>query len=306
MGKPPVKKKGPKKPASGPNTLRDRALGQAADEFSDRSAGIGGKLAEAGHYVADAAVIVAARGLKAVAAVDRFFVEAGELAGYGYARLKDRLGPRLAAHVEAVPEEDRISPDEAVAGPALEAARFVAEKPELIEMFATLLATAMDRTTASLAHPSFSDVIRQLSSDEARILNFMTSQGMDYQAAVVDVNLMADLSSTYYRPFLVDFSHLGRDAKVDHEDLTQAYISNLCRLGVCEIPNGVFLIKEELYRPLKEDKDMLALLAPFIGGGRGYRFRTKLLQWTSFGRAFSQACIASPHDASLPGTTSPP
>ena len=58
-----------------------------------------------------------------------------------------------------------------IAVPAVEALRYTAEEPALCEMYLHLLATAMDSRTVPLAHPAFAEIIRQLTPDEARIIN---------------------------------------------------------------------------------------------------------------------------------------
>ncbi|MCG8333899.1 MAG: DUF4393 domain-containing protein, partial [Proteobacteria bacterium] len=62
-----------------------------------------------------------------------------------------------------VPKERITTPDPDVAVPALEALRY----SKLRENFALLLATSMDSSVAEAAHPSFVEILKQLTSDEA-------------------------------------------------------------------------------------------------------------------------------------------
>src|SRR5207249_1471573 len=57
-----------------------------------------------------------------------------------------------------------------IAAPAVEAARFKSEEPDLQEMFANLLATAIDQRVRGRALPAFIEVLKQLTSDEAKLL----------------------------------------------------------------------------------------------------------------------------------------
>ena len=96
---------------------------------------------------------------------------------WGYERIADYLTNRLAEILRDVPPERIETPPASVAGPVLEATRFTAEQAELREMFARLLAAAMDSDTCRSAHPAFVEIIKQLSPDEARILQEVDDVG---------------------------------------------------------------------------------------------------------------------------------
>lgn len=68
-------------------------------------------------------------------------------------------------------------PDKAISLPLLEALRYDIDNDELRNMFAELLVTAIDGDTAHLAHPSYVDIIRRMSSFDARLFRYLvTSQ----------------------------------------------------------------------------------------------------------------------------------
>jgi hypothetical protein len=80
--------------------------------------------------------------------------------------LKASISQKVAARKIETPQE--VPPSIGVA--ALEGYVLNAERAELSEMFLNLLVTAMD-PSADLPHPSFPDIVKQLTPDEARILN---------------------------------------------------------------------------------------------------------------------------------------
>jgi len=69
-----------------------------------------------------------------------------------------------------IPPEDIIEPRASVAGPALQGLAFAHEEPNLRDLFLELLAGAMDKRRAAMAHPAFVEILRQLESEEARLL----------------------------------------------------------------------------------------------------------------------------------------
>jgi hypothetical protein len=74
-----------------------------------------------------------------------------------------RLEPRL----RQIPSEHRNdAPKLNVVGPAVELVRFTSEDDELQDLFANLIARAMDKRVAARAHPAFVRIINELTSDE--------------------------------------------------------------------------------------------------------------------------------------------
>jgi hypothetical protein len=87
--------------------------------------------------------------------------------------IQDRYRKFLDAAVRRVPEANRISPAPQIIGPVLEGVRYEPEGTPIDEMFSQLLSASMDSARVSDAHPSFPLIVRQLSADEARLLNAM-------------------------------------------------------------------------------------------------------------------------------------
>src|SRR5687768_5912365 len=104
---------------------------------------------------------------------------------WGYERISDYVAKRVTEKLADTPADQIVSPSPLIAGPAMEALRFAGEEPDLREMYATLLASAMDRRTASRAHPAFVEIIKQLSATEGRILIALWRDGLG--RPVVDV-----------------------------------------------------------------------------------------------------------------------
>jgi hypothetical protein len=88
-----------------------------------------------------------------------------------FGAMQDRYKNFLDRTVRRVPEERRISPAPQILGPVLEAIKYEPEGTPIDEMFSALLSSAMDREKVDQAHPAFVAIIKQLSSDEAILLN---------------------------------------------------------------------------------------------------------------------------------------
>ncbi|OWF71984.1 hypothetical protein B4903_22605 [Yersinia frederiksenii] len=88
---------------------------------------------------------------------------------WGYDKIKDFVSTKVAEKLKDVPPENLISPKANVAGPALEALRYIGHDESLSNLYANLLASSMNKDTANSTHPSFVDIIKQLTSDEAKL-----------------------------------------------------------------------------------------------------------------------------------------
>ena len=138
---------------------------------------------------------------------------------WGYEKISGYLDEKIPQLLKGVPHERIITPEANVAVPAIEALRY----SPLREQYANLLATAMDSQTAQEAHPAFVEILKQLTPDEARILNRMFS--LDQEAFCFYVESKEE-------KILDDVWLIGHDAGCENTNLVPIYIGNLNRLGI--------------------------------------------------------------------------
>lgn len=94
---------------------------------------------------------------------------------WGYEKCQDFISTKVADRLKDIPPEDIITPKPNVAGPAIEALRYTGHEEVLSDLYANLLASSMDRKTASGAHPAFVEIIKQLTPDEAKLVKLFTA-----------------------------------------------------------------------------------------------------------------------------------
>jgi hypothetical protein len=164
---------------------------------------------------------------------------------WGFDQIKDYLSAQVARSLANKPAAEIKSPDLVVAGPAMLNMRFAADAPHLREMYANLLATAMHGPSAEKAHPSFVQIIQQLSSAEAQILKGIAR---DYKSgSVLFREHLANLERTSEKdPGYGIFGWGGfGSSNISHEwqalcakcgiarpALANAFYRNLVRLGI--------------------------------------------------------------------------
>jgi hypothetical protein len=180
---------------------------------------------------------------------------------------QDRLRAFLDRSVRAVPEKHRVSPPPQILGPIVEGIRYEPEGTPLDEMFSRLLSSSMDDARLDQAHPAYPAILRQLSSDEARILKLLKGNTYDHiysQPYVREANL--------FGPGTVETDSLPTD-ELDHPGKVPFYMQHLNQLGLA----GIFQHgnQEPLFDALRQQN--------------GVRVFSKY-RLTDFGYAFVAAC----------------
>ncbi len=211
---------------------------------------------------------------------------------WAWDQIKGYLIPALVERLKQVPEERIITPAPNLAGPAIEALRFAGHESVLREMYANLLATAMDAKTAREAHPAFVEILKQLSPDEARIVRLL---GESDDLPVISLIAWKPAPVDGYDVILRHFSLIGNEAGCSNPELSQSYLDNLCRLGLGEIPNDTHLARQEVYDGLKNDSTIKDAITKIDQSGRRPEILQEHFYITSLGKQFYSACVLG-HD----------
>jgi hypothetical protein len=225
----------------------------------------------------------------------------------------------LGERMTAVPGARRRAPALAFAAQAL--AGSVRNGATLRERYLNLLAAAMDGDTAARVHPAFLNILRQLTSDEVRLVSLFQHDG-PYPLLTVGARYkFGGPLSTELR----HFSRLGEGAGCENISRVPLYVDNLCRLGLTELRPVRIADDTRMFRPLEESAEVKAAIArvearrpPPLGGaaqnrngdgnGDGHRdadgdeaanvivadLQRRALYVTSFGRQFYEACEYRP------------
>lgn len=202
---------------------------------------------------------------------------------WGYEQFEQFLLNELPKKLRDRKTKKVITPDPHIAGPLLESIKFSGSKPPLREMYLNLLSTSMDKETALKAHPSFVEIIRQLSPDEAKVLAYLP-QLRGYPEVASDWVTVIFSRHKVFEALKRTFGKVCCDAAVDFPDSYLRYLDNLFRLRLLDV-------SQEVDRPqLKEGKLSLG------GQGRGTlsfeQSSHERLYVTDFGQQFIEACLS--------------
>lgn len=125
--------------------------------------------------------------------------------------------------------EDIVAPESYIAVPALQAISYSMDNEVLRNMYANLLANSMDINFKDSVHPSFVDIIKQMSPNDAKIYKEIY---LSKVRPIMDLSMSIDNSGQ--NDYLYDITWID---SFDYETIAVC-ISNLVRMGLIEIDNG--------------------------------------------------------------------
>ncbi len=153
-------------------------------------------------------------------------------------------------------------------------------------MYANLLATSMLIDKKEDAHPSFVEIIKQLSPDEAKLLKRISEGDDSYP--IIDVKLYEKDGS--YMVKVQNFTLLAEGVCV-HPERIYAYLDNLARLKLIEIPFGVKISDDEAYRAIEAHSEIQNLIKSSLPEGYRWEIDRKTFEITHYGKNFIETCV---------------
>lgn len=188
--------------------------------------------------------------------------------------------------INAIREENRIEPPMNILLPSMEALKCCLDQDELRSMFSTLLANSMDVTKKNIAHPSFVDIIRQLSASDAKYINELKN-GCDFYYTVVEYREQVEELKSY-RVLLTNISEPEPDITLINKN--SIILTNLDRLGLIKIDLNKSL-NDEIYLPYKTNEMMVAL-KPFQENSENeIKIKQGNFTITPYGKLFIDCCL---------------
>lgn len=149
------------------------ALGQAGKNALDEDNPVKAKLLELSEdssAMKSAAESFAKRVAIRQAILTKIYEPLAKLLGIQTDYFDNHFADDLAERIAHIPDEAVVSPPPSLALPAMQGLGWSLDEPDLKEMYLNLLARATDGRRSDQAHPSFADIIKQLSSAEAKYL----------------------------------------------------------------------------------------------------------------------------------------
>jgi hypothetical protein len=246
--------------------LPTRALGEAADNFGKEVAPLGRELG-----------VVAVK-------VGRLLISGIDKSVYGVERVAEWMRDEVAKRLEGRPNEKIVEPNPRISVPATQALIYSIGEDHIRDMFANLLAADMDADKKENVHPAFVELIKEMTSREARVLAYIR----DNRPQV----LFEVRGGTYGK-----FQTLGTSYSIAIEGIAGRQltlcISNLERLGLLTINESTTPVGEQYdaieVGVLEEFKDMKD---GYVAEGGDIFAKRKGIYMTALGTNFTNICLA--------------
>jgi len=191
----------------------------------------------------------------------------------------------ISKKLENIPEEKIVSPESYVAVPTIQALSYSMDSDELRNMYANLLAKAMNIDTKEQVHPAFTEIIKQMSPIDANILKKFIATAPNIP--LIDI-VDKDMKEGHYLPIISNLTNI-----FDYDNITiSVTIGNLLRLGLIEIPSGKFIPVDLAYETITSNSMFLNFKKEHKSP-EGYKIdiHKKLITITELGYKFSEICI---------------
>lgn len=213
----------------------------------------------------------------------------------------------LAKKLEHVGEEKIVSPEVYVAVPVIQAISYSMNSKELRSLYANLLAKSMNSDTKYLVHPSFVEIIKQLSPLDAIAINnlkylyqyqpliriFACKEQPTPNERMIIHNMNNFGDATIKSPL---FSHYSLHIpKIESSAEQRGFvIQNLHRLGLINIDYREHIIDAQEYKPLYDQLMKSSLYKKFLDkttqDGLHLQLTDGYTSPTDFGRLFFSIC----------------
>ncbi|XYQ53179.1 DUF4393 domain-containing protein [Pectobacterium carotovorum] len=211
---------------------------------------------------------------------------------WGYEKIQEQFIPKVTEKLKDTKPEDIITPKPNVAVPAIEALRYTAYDESLSDLFAGLLASAMDKNKSNEAHPAFVEIIKQLTSDEAKIISKFK---VESQFILIDLLVCRDKKYGGGEAIHVgNISEFYFSDELECPYLSPSYLVNICRLGLADIPYDTYATdNESQYKKLKSIDHIVNLKNQYeLKQGERFFLSEGLIRLTKMGEQFIFVCVS--------------
>ena len=191
----------------------------------------------------------------------------------------------LAQKLEKVEYEKIVSPESYVAVPAIQAIAYSMNSEELRNLYANLLAKSMYIDTKELVHPSFVEIIRQMSPIDALVFKIIMGRAVNPM-----INLIMKNEKGEFRTIITNVT----DINIASQELIGVSIDNLTKQSLLSVPADGFYSNEKVYDSILQTEfyNNQKNINCKTGDGFEFTYTKKMINKTNLGRLFYKVCVA--------------
>lgn len=200
----------------------------------------------------------------------------------------DETKKLLAQKLEKIDPDKIVEPEPYVAIPTIQSISYAMNSDELRNLYANLLAKSMISDTKDSVHPSFVEIIKQMSPMDARIFNIISKAPIRPLINLQTLDSSESIHSIQYHCSWITDASIKQVA---------TSIDNLVRLGLIEIPYGQSYAAETNYDCVKSNplfKELEQQTLASLPGNVKLRFEERYIKTTDLSTLFYNICVLNP------------
>lgn len=201
----------------------------------------------------------------------------------------DETKKLLAQKLENVDPEKIVEPEAYVAVPAIQAISYSMNSEELRNLYANLLAKAMNSDTKDLVHPSFVEIIKQMSPIDSLVFKTIMERNPNPIIDLVYNKYNSDIPiPVESRTIITNVT----DINIAPVETICISIDNLIKQGLISIPIGKAYVDTSLYDDILKTPFYIAQQQSCPDTPDGYKFShtNKMIVKTHLGSLFYKIC----------------
>jgi hypothetical protein len=199
-----------------------------------------------------------------------------------------RFQQDMAEKAQAIPPEHVVEPKASIAGPMLQGLAFTHDEPNLKEMYLNLLTTSMDGRSASFAHPAFVEIIKQLDSEDARLVQEVLQTANPIPIIQIHKKLKDNSGYSLLVQHQLNLTNSTTGVPVEYPQLP-AMIDNWIRLGLVQVEYDKWLTDAARYSWAEQRPEFLRLSQEPQPDEAKVEYQKGIMQRTEFGKRFARA-----------------
>ncbi|MDX4947151.1 DUF4393 domain-containing protein [Providencia manganoxydans] len=205
---------------------------------------------------------------------------------YGYEKIHDFVIKTLQGKLNKVPKENVIPPKGNIVGPALESLKFLDDTQNdmlLKNMYANLIASAINKDKEESVHPAFVEVINQLDSKDISLLEAFRKQTSIPFIRIYSRSAPDSLGQSILLRYLF---HKEIRSQIEHFSLNSS-IDNLERLKLITVYSEHYYTDDTLYDEMRTCETYTSAQMTL---GQRFVESKGMVEITAFGTKFLHSC----------------
>jgi hypothetical protein len=200
-----------------------------------------------------------------------------------YANDLELFKKELDQKISVIPDDKKVEPKMHIVGPALDNSKYCVETEELRNMFSNLISNSLNKDFDNVVHPSFAEIIKQLSPLDAHVLSSIVKNDINPLINIRKINPNGGTDIFHQNITAFEFASSDEICKS---------IENLDRLKLIVIEHSRRYNNPKNYSYVRSNPIYKNLLISICSmPNLRYEEDYGLIEKNSFGLAFAKACM---------------